>query len=44
MELPGRFGHPAWTTAIGTILSYGAILLAMFVVLFVIPFLLLSAV
>lgn len=34
----GRFEHPSWRTAFGTVLGYVAILLAMFVLLFVIPY------
>ena len=36
----GRFGHPAWLTALGTFVAYGAILLVMTLVLFAIPYLL----
>lgn len=35
-----HFDHPSWLTAVGTFLGYGAILLGMFVLLFVIPYLL----
>lgn len=35
-----QFDHPTWITAVGTILGYAAILLGMFVLLFVIPYLL----
>ncbi|MGM0592016.1 MAG: hypothetical protein ACQETI_10400 [Halobacteriota archaeon] len=38
MDLPATFEHDAWRTAAGTLLGYGAILLAMFVLLFVVPF------
>lgn len=34
----GRFGHPSWRTAVGTALGYVAILLVMFVLLFVVPY------
>lgn len=34
----GAFGHESWRTAAGTLLGYGIILLAMFVLLFLIPF------
>lgn len=34
----GQFKHPSWLTALGTIFGYVAILLAMFVLLFVIPY------
>ncbi|MFD1512157.1 hypothetical protein [Halomarina rubra] len=43
MELPQRFAeyeHPTWLTAVATALSYGLILAAMTVVLFVVPYLL----
>jgi hypothetical protein len=33
-----RFKHPTWQTAIGTLVSYSAILIAMFVLLFVVPY------
>ncbi|WP_436923930.1 hypothetical protein [Halosimplex amylolyticum] len=33
-----RFDHPAWITAVGTLASYGLILLVMFLALFVVPF------
>jgi hypothetical protein len=32
--------HPAWKTGIATLVGYGIILLAMFVALFIIPYLL----
>lgn len=35
-----QFDHPSWLTVFGTILGYAAILLGMFVLLFVIPYLL----
>jgi hypothetical protein len=35
-----RFSHPAWVTGLATAVSYGLGLLAMFVLLFVVPFLL----
>lgn len=38
-----RFDHPAWWTAAGTLVSYGLILLGLFVLLFVVPFLAYSA-
>ena len=38
-DLRDRFEHPAWTTVAGTAVSYGVILLVMFAVLFVVPFL-----
>jgi len=42
MELPGQFDHPALRTAIGTVVSYGLILVVMTLLLFVLPFLLFS--
>lgn len=33
------FDHPTWQTALGTLLGYGVVLLALFVVLFVLPYL-----
>ncbi|WP_166035627.1 hypothetical protein [Halorussus pelagicus] len=38
MNLPADFEHPSWLTAFGTLAGYGAILLAMFVVLFLLPY------
>ncbi len=32
-----QFDHPAWLTAIGTLVGYGLVLLVLFVVLFVVP-------
>lgn len=40
MNLPARFDHPAWIAGAATAVSYGIGLVAMFVVLFVLPFLL----
>jgi hypothetical protein len=34
----GDFSHPSWTTAFGTFVSYALVLVAMFVLLFVVPF------
>ncbi len=45
-DLPGPLGQfvaPAWVTAVGTVVAYGAILLVMFLVLFVVPFLVFRA-
>jgi hypothetical protein len=33
-----EFDHPTWFTAAGTLVSYTVILLAMFVLLFVVPY------
>lgn len=41
--LPGGNDHPSWVTAVGTLVSYGLILVAMFVALFVVPYLLFTA-
>lgn len=38
-DLRDRFEHPSLITAASTAVSYGAILLVMFAVLFVLPFL-----
>ncbi|WP_267905095.1 hypothetical protein [Halorussus halophilus] len=32
------FEHPSWRTALGTLAGYSAILLAMFVLLFLVPY------
>lgn len=37
MELDA-FDHPSWLSAVGTFVGYGAILVAMFVALFLVPF------
>lgn len=39
MQLTEQFDHPAWLTAGGTLVGYGLILLVMFALLFVVPFL-----
>lgn len=44
MELTDQFDHPAWLTAGGTLVGYGLILVVMFALLFVLPFLVYSAV
>ena len=38
-SLPGRFDHPSWLTAVGTLVAYGLILVLLTVVLFAIPYL-----
>lgn len=38
-SLPGRFDHPSWLTAAGTLAAYGLILLLLTVVLFAVPYL-----
>ncbi len=38
-----RFAEPAWVTAVGTAVAYGLVLLVMFLVLFVLPFLVFRA-
>jgi hypothetical protein len=46
MELPeslAAFDGPAWVTAVATAVAYGAVLLVMFLLLFVVPFLLFRA-
>ncbi|MGQ4555538.1 hypothetical protein [Halobellus sp. GM3] len=40
MNVPAQFDHPAWTAGVATVLSYGLDLLALFALLFVLPFLL----
>ncbi|MFB6178173.1 MAG: hypothetical protein ABEI77_00435 [Halorientalis sp.] len=37
-----KFDHPSWFTVGGAALGYGAILIVMFVLLFIVPFLLFS--
>jgi len=37
-----QFDHPTWGTAAGTFAGYGAILLVLFALLFVLPFLFFS--
>ena len=37
-----QFDHPAWLTAASTLAGYGLILLFMFVLLFVVPYLAVS--
>jgi hypothetical protein len=43
MDLPEQFPiditHPAWVTSIGTLISYGLILFALFVGIFIVPYL-----
>jgi len=39
MDTVDRFDHPAWVTAAGTLASYSLILLVMFALLFVLPYL-----
>jgi len=34
-----QFDHPAWLTATGTLASYGLILLFLFALLFILPYL-----
>jgi hypothetical protein len=40
MDVFEEYQHPAWVTAVGTLISYGLVLGLMFVLLFVVPFLL----
>lgn len=38
MDSPlAQFDHPAWFTAVGTLVGYGLVLLVLFVLMFVIP-------
>jgi len=43
MSSLAEFDHPSWKTALGTFAGYGAILLAMFAVLFLAPYAVFSA-
>lgn len=43
MDLPADVDHPAWLTAVATAVAYGVLLVAMFLVLFVVPYLLFRA-
>lgn len=38
-----HFDHPAWVAAAGTLASYGLILLVLFLLLFVLPYLVYTA-
>lgn len=38
-----EFDHPTWFTAAGTLVSYTVILVTMFVLLFVVPYLVFTA-
>lgn len=37
------YRHPSWPAAVGAVVGYGVILLAMFLLLFVVPYLLFRA-
>lgn len=37
------YDHPSWLTAFGTLAGYGAILLVLFVALFVLPYVVFAA-
>lgn len=37
------YDHPSWLTAVGTAASYGVVLLGMFLLLFVVPYLVFAA-
>lgn len=39
-----QFDHPTWFTAAGTLISYTVILVAMFVLLFVVPYVIFTAI
>ncbi|WP_299269949.1 hypothetical protein [Halorientalis sp.] len=41
-DLIEKFKHPSWFTIGGTVAGYGLILVVMFVLLFVVPFLIFS--
>jgi hypothetical protein len=34
----GQYDHPSWLTAVGTVVSYGLVLVAMTVLLFLVPY------
>jgi len=38
-ELKAEYDHPAWVTAVGTVLAYGVVLVVMALLLFGIPWL-----
>ncbi|ACV49008.1 MULTISPECIES: hypothetical protein [Halomicrobium] len=42
MDSLDRFEEPPWLAAVATTISYGLVLLVLFVLLFVVPFLLVS--
>ncbi|WP_172824868.1 hypothetical protein [Halorientalis sp. IM1011] len=42
-DLVEKFDHPSWFTIGGTVAGYGIILVVMFVLLFVVPFLIFTA-
>ena len=42
MDTFDRFDHPAWVTAGATLVSYGLVLLVLFLLLFVVPYLAVS--
>ncbi|MFB6140577.1 MAG: hypothetical protein ABEJ26_09110 [Halosimplex sp.] len=44
MSALDRFDHPVWVTAAGTLVGYGLILVVVFVLLFVLPFLVYTSV
>lgn len=39
----GRFGHPAFRTALGTLAGYGIVLVVMTVLLFLVPYAIFAA-
>lgn len=43
MDVPARVDHPAWAAGVVTAASYGLGLFGLFLVLFVVPFLVFSA-
>lgn len=38
LALPGGADHPSWLTAVGTLVSYGLVLVGLFVLLFLVPY------
>lgn len=42
MELPVDIGHPAWVTAVATVISYSLILALLTAAVFLVPYLIFS--
>jgi len=38
LPLPGGFDHPSWLTGVATAVAYGVLLTAIFLALFVVPY------
>ena len=43
MDALAQFRHPAWSTGLGTVIAYGLILAVFTVVLFLVPYLVFTA-